>query len=236
MPQPTCNMVCEFCVTEDDMETMTLQRAVELLHQMKSAGVEIVVLGGGEPLLWKPGIFNLAIEAQKLGFFVQLGTNGILLPQGFEKIDVIDRWVIPLESVNPSAHNRMRRYKNQHHQIIIEVLGKLKVARKSVTISTVVTTWNQSEILELAEFLRNYQTDSNHVHAWHLYQFVPEGRGGGSEKAQELQLPFSEYQNIFTLVKEKKLPFRIFKRSSMYNSRDVQFYFLETGQVKSKSI
>jgi MoaA/NifB/PqqE/SkfB family radical SAM enzyme len=235
MPQPECNMVCEFCVTEDKMGTMTLEQGIVLLQEMKKAGVEIIVLGGGEPFLWKPGILNLAKAAKDLGFFVQVGTNGILLPEEFEKVDVVDRWVIPLESATASAHNRMRRYKNHHHQTILSVLEKLKSAKKSVTISTVVTTWNQSEFLDLAEFLREYHSGTNHIHAWHLYQFVPEGRGGSTLRAQDLQLPQEEYQRIFSLLKAKNLPFKIFKRSSMYHSKDVQFYYFEAGRIFSKS-
>jgi MoaA/NifB/PqqE/SkfB family radical SAM enzyme len=235
MPQPSCNMICEFCVTEDQMGAMSLEQGMALLDQMKLSQVEIVVLGGGEPFLWKPGILNLARYAKNLGFTVQVGTNGILIPEGFETFNEVDRWVIPIESHRAETHNRMRRYKKQHHQIIMKILEKLKAAQKAVTLSTVLTEWNKADILDLARYLNKYNSETHHIHAWHIYQFVPEGRGGASPGAQELPLSIEEYNHYFSEIKKLNLSFKVLKRPSMYNSKDVQFYYFENERLLTKS-
>ncbi len=97
-----------------------------------------------------------------------MGTNGTLLPQGFEHISCIDRYVLPLESMDVKSHDAMRKFGESHHGMIMECLERLKKARKSLTLSTVITDFNKDDILELANFIREYDRDTEHVHAWHL--------------------------------------------------------------------
>ncbi len=234
--QPACNMHCTFCVTEDNFDAMTFPQAIALLKHLKQIGVRSVVIGGGEPFDWQNGnLIEVAQAAHDLKFkTVQIGTNGINLPEGFENIEAITRYVIPIESAKPEPHNRMRLYRNHHHEIILDRLAKLKHAKKSVTLSTVITEVNKDTILELAEFLRAYHADSNHVHAWHLYQFIPIGRGGALH-APELQIPEIAYQNIYESVQALTLPFKTYRRTDMYASKTVDFFWYHKNQIQRGS-
>ncbi len=107
MLQPSCNLTCPFCITEEGLESLTFENAVGLLDRFAAQGVTNVVLGGGEPTLWRHDVFRLAAAAKARGLFVQLGTNGVRLPDGFENHEAVDRYVLPLEAADPAIHERM---------------------------------------------------------------------------------------------------------------------------------
>ncbi len=228
--QPHCNMHCTFCITEDGFDVMTFAQGLDLLVGLRAAGVSTVVIGGGEPFDWPHDPLRLAAEARRLGFLVQIGTNGIALPEGFERLACVDRWVLPLESIDPEPHNRMRLYRDRHHQIILSRLAALREARKSVTISTVITQANHEAVFEIAEFLREEQRRGGHIHAWHLYQFIPAGRGGAVH-GPALRLEPEGYDRIVDRVQSMNLPFRVYRRSDMYRSRTVDFFWYEGGRI-----
>jgi molybdenum cofactor biosynthesis enzyme MoaA len=83
-----CNLRCVGCRYGRDFmsgEQLPLQKVKELLDDAKAAGVELVRLYGGEPLL-HPDLPDMVRHAVKLGLSVYVTTNGILLKQ---KIDAL---------------------------------------------------------------------------------------------------------------------------------------------------
>lgn len=232
--QPQCNMTCTFCVTEDDFEPMAFDAAVALLDHLVERGVRTVVLGGGEPFAWAGGVVALAREAKARGLLVQVGTNGVALPAGYASLECIDRWVLPLESVDPRVHEAMRLHGRGHHGVVVERLRELQRAARSVTVSTVLTAVNVHGLSDLARHLADYHAVGHNVHAWHLYQFLPLGRGGRRHR-DELSLPPDVYQAACAEVQQLELPFRVFRRSDMYRSRTVEFYWSHRGRVVAGS-
>ncbi|MEW6742299.1 MAG: radical SAM protein [Planctomycetota bacterium] len=228
--QPHCNMTCDFCVTEDDFDRMTPAQVTTLLEHLRRRRFTAVVFGGGEPFAWPGDLVAITEHARRLGFMVQVGTNGTVLPDGFARISSIDRYVLPLEAVRPEIHDRMRRWPGGHHAVIMRRLGDLKEARRSVTLSTVVTAINLDEIVAIGRFLAHYHRDAQHVHAWHLYRFLPLGRGG-SVNAEALEIPETEYRRIVREVRHLRLPFKVFKRADMYDSKTVEFFWCSEGRV-----
>ena len=77
-------MSCNFCITEDHFDAMSYAQASHLLDVLKQEGFQSVVLGGGEPFMWPGNVITLAEEAKGKGFIVQIGTNALALPEGFE--------------------------------------------------------------------------------------------------------------------------------------------------------
>ncbi len=229
---PGCNMTCNFCITEDRFGSFTFAEAVGLLDQIKSCGIQNIVMGGGEPTLWPHDPFRLAEEAKAMGFFVQLGTNGIKLPENFAKHPAIDRYVLPLESTEAHVHNEMRIYKKGHHPLILERLHRLRENKKSVTVSTVVTQKNRTHLEKLACFLRDYQKGGGLLHAWHLYKFIPEGRGGRPNE-KELLLQDNEFDEDCKKIKGSDWGFPVFRRENMLHSKSVAFYWMEGGTLHS---
>jgi pyruvate-formate lyase-activating enzyme len=228
---PGCNMTCNFCGAEDTFDTMSIQAATKLLEFIQSRSINNVVLGGGEPFTWPGDVVALSEKAKEMGFFVQVGTNGVDLPAGFESLQSMDRYILPLESIDPYVHNSMRFYKNKHHQTVIDCLLKLEAAKKQMTISTVVTRMNGRNLDEMALFLKEIHCRSGLIHAWHLYKFLPEGRSG-RKNAPGLSLTDQEYQNICTPLKNMDLGFPVYRRKDMYHSLEVDFFWMEKGEVK----
>ena len=223
-------MSCTFCVTEDNFDALEFETALRLLDQLVEQGFRSVIFGGGEPLTWRGDVFVLAAEAQHRGLHVQIGTNGINLPDDFTHRDCVDRYVLPLESVDAAVHDAMRIHHRSHHATILERMTALREAGKSLTVSTVLTATNCHGVLDLAAFLADYHGQAQNVHAWHLYQFLPLGRGG-RPNTQQLAVPAEEYRRLCRQVKAQNLPFRIFQRTDMYRPNTIEFFWGKSGQV-----
>jgi len=230
--QPQCNMTCTFCVTEDDFDSFSYELAMQLLGELALRGVRSVTFGGGEPFAWPGDVVLLAREAKRMGLHVQIGTNGVAVPADFAELACIDRFVLPLESADTAIHDAMRKHTPSHHALILKRLEALSRVGRSVTLSTVLTAHNQDCVPELGEFLRSYHAAAENVHAWHLYQFLPLGRGG-RRHAANLQIPAEDFHKACALAKQMDLPFRVFKRVDMYHSRTVEFFWCSDGKIES---
>lgn len=222
MLTPACGMSCGFCVTEP-FRAMDFGQALSLLEGLRGQGVRRLVLGGGEPFSWKHGTVSLAARAKAMGFHVQVGTNGIDLPEGFERLESIDRYVLPLESMDAAVHDALRVFSRSHHAIILDRLERLRADGKSVTVSTVVTRQNIGGLGGLGRFLEGYRLRGGLLHAWHLYRFLPVGRGGRLH-AERLDIDEADYHQACDAVKRAGLGFPVYKRTDMYRSSTVGFF------------
>jgi MoaA/NifB/PqqE/SkfB family radical SAM enzyme len=231
MLHPGCNMACSFCITNNSFDVMSLDKASQLLTYLKGVGMVDVILGGGEPFAWTYDLLSLANQAKEMGFMVQVGTNGIALPKNFENQECIDRYILPLESMDENTHNTMRFYKSRHHSLILHRLAQLKNSQKEVTLSTVVTRHNVNDLDQTAEYLREYQASGGQIHAWHLYQFIPEGRGG-KLNATSLSISPANYFEACQRIKQKELGFTVYRRNNMYQSQTVGFFWFQDGKLQ----
>jgi len=211
---------------------MTDAQALDLLRQLKAGDFKSIVFGGGEPFQWPGKLLALTEEAKKMGFLVQVGTNAVALPENYQYIQSIDRYVLPLESSLSAVHNRMRFYKNRHQELIIDRLSRLRDAKKSVTLSTIITRVNRDDLRPLALFLKEFNALSPFIHAWHLYKFIPQGRGG-RKNASDLMIPDEAYASVCDGLKSMDLPFKVYQRKDMYHSRTVDFFWYKDGLLRS---
>src|SRR3546814_11041765 len=76
-----CNLTCRHCYAtsadspfRNELSTTEALRVIDDLH---AAGVRVLILSGGEPLL-RPDLFKLAGYAREQGFVVALSSNGTL--------------------------------------------------------------------------------------------------------------------------------------------------------------
>jgi len=228
---PSCNLSCPFCITEDRLASLSWDQAVALLDRFEARGVTNVVLGGGEPTLWPHDVFRLAAVAKARGMFVQLGTNGVRLPEGFERKETIDRYVLPLESATPAIHDRMRPGRGEHHALILRRLDVLRAAAKSTTIGTIVTSWNVAGIPALADLLRGLDPAGDWLHSWHLYRFLPRGRGG-EVHAPELGIEVGAYRAACAAAKSAGCPFPVYMRPNMYRAETVEYGWGTNGTLR----
>ena len=89
-----CNLTCKHCyATSADSEfrnELDTTEALGVIDQLHEAGVRVLILSGGEPLL-RDDIFQLADYARDKGFYVALSTNGTLIDeQNIERIAAAD--------------------------------------------------------------------------------------------------------------------------------------------------
>ncbi|MDZ7753439.1 MAG: heme d1 biosynthesis radical SAM protein NirJ [Gammaproteobacteria bacterium] len=77
-----CNLTCRHCYsTSADIDfagELTTEEVLEVMDDLRSYGVGVLILSGGEPLL-RPDIFEISREAKTRGFYVGLSSNGTLI-------------------------------------------------------------------------------------------------------------------------------------------------------------
>ena len=103
-----------------------------------------------------------------------------------------------------------------------------------MTISTIVTKPNLNSVGSVGEFLGDYISRGGQVHAWHIYKFLPQGRGGTSHES-ELTVTEAEYDHAYNQAKSLNLPVRLFMRRDMYHSKEVDFFWVENGVIRQGS-
>ncbi|MCD6310562.1 MAG: PqqD family peptide modification chaperone [Candidatus Eremiobacteraeota bacterium] len=105
-----CNLTCKYCYNSPPVpEDIPEDIAISLIDQAKELGARYLVIGGGEPLLYKK-IWNLLEYATPV---IQTGlvTNGILLtPENCKRLSEMDNLSIQLslEGVEAEIHEAMR--------------------------------------------------------------------------------------------------------------------------------
>jgi MoaA/NifB/PqqE/SkfB family radical SAM enzyme len=229
---PQCDMACRFCASELGFDAMTFEEALALLAALRPTPITHVVLGGGEPFLWMPGVARLAAAAQGIGFHVQICTNGVPLPEGFEGLPGVDRFILPLESTDPARHDAARIWgAGGHHALVLRRLESLRRAGREVTISTVVTRRNLADLPGLGAFLRNQAEQGLRLHAWHLYRFLPVGRGGAIHGA-DLAVDPAAYRAACDAEQAAGLPFTVYRRDDMLRASSVAYLWREGGTLR----
>ncbi len=87
-----CNLTCRHCYSisadKDFAGELSYAEVIRVMTDLKSAGVSVLILSGGEPLL-REDIFDISAQAREMGFYVGLSTNGTLIDQS--NIDAIAR-------------------------------------------------------------------------------------------------------------------------------------------------
>lgn len=229
---PQCNMSCRFCITRDGFDRMVPAGVRGLLDGLAGLGIEDVILGGGEPLAWPHDILDPAGHACGLGMTVQLGTNGIALTRRLMRSPDLHRFILPLESADPRIHDRMRQARGGHHALVLDRLDALAELGREVTVSTVITRANRDGLPGLAEWLAAYRARGGRLHAWHLYRFLAQGRGG-SLSAAALGLRDADYHGACDALRAAFPDLPVVKRPDMTRSRTVGFYWQENGSVRA---
>ncbi len=233
-----CAMRCRFCISDARLSSMDRPQYLAALETLHARGFDQIVVGGGEPCEW-PGDWRYAVrEAKARGFHVQLGTNGVLLPEGFARVHGVDRFVLPLDASHAELHNNLRRSAPagagtcaDHYSLIQSRLEALRRAGREVTVSTVVNAANLAETAAIGKWLSHYVEKGGCVHAWHLYRFIPSGRGG-ARHAAALDISDEAYEAAVHTARRTAGSLRVFKRPDMRHSLTVDFFWQEGAHLK----
>jgi heme d1 biosynthesis radical SAM protein NirJ len=109
-----CNLTCKHCYSisadTDFPGELSTAEVFAVMDDLRSFGVPVLILSGGEPLL-RPDIFEIGARAKRLGFYVGLSSNGTMIDRGnIERIGEVgfDYVGVSLDGIR-ATHDRFRR-------------------------------------------------------------------------------------------------------------------------------
>ncbi len=235
---PNCDMGCTFCASDLGFDRLGFEQVCELIEGLWAAGYRVLVLGGGEPALWRDGekrLFDLAVIAKKLGFVVQINTNGIRLDGGFETWPGVDRFIFPMDGASAARHDSLRVMLGSepegHFELVQKRVDACVRSGRGFTIGTVVTQKNRGELGELVDWMQARVAQGAKIHAWHLYRFQAVGRGG-TRADEELGLSSLDFKAICGEAKVAGLPFPVWRRDDMLRSTTVEYFWFQNGKLR----
>ncbi|WP_374287378.1 heme d1 biosynthesis radical SAM protein NirJ [Pseudomonas fluvialis] len=177
-----CNLTCKHCyATSADSEfrnELDTTEALGVIDQLHEAGVRVLILSGGEPLL-RDDIFQLADYARDKGFYVALSTNGTLIDeQNIERIaaadfDYVGISIDGLEAVHDEWRQLKGSFAASMHAIYLCRARGIRVGLR-----TTLTQHNYPQLPALLELMRAHD-----VQKFYLSHLNYSGRGKRSRGA-----------------------------------------------------
>jgi heme d1 biosynthesis radical SAM protein NirJ len=176
-----CNLTCKHCyatsadsVFRDELDTAAALQVIDDLHD---AGVRVLILSGGEPLL-RDDLFQLSAYARGKGFFLALSTNGTLIDaSNIQQIseahfDYVGISIDGLEAI----HDEFRQLKGS----FARSMAAIRLCREQgirVGLRTTLTQQNHAQLPRLLDLMNEYD-----VQKFYLSHLNYSGRGKRSRK------------------------------------------------------
>lgn len=171
-----CNLTCKHCyatsadsVFRDELDTVAALKVIDDLHD---AGVRVLILSGGEPLL-REDLFQLSRHARDRGLFLALSTNGTLITAdnieriGAAQFDYVGISIDGLEA----THDEFRQLKGS----FARSMAAIRLCREQgirVGLRTTLTRQNHPQLPQLLGLMREYD-----VQKFYLSHLNYSGRG-----------------------------------------------------------
>ena len=181
-----CPFDCKMCYVhrkENDCEAIKQEKSTEwwinLIEEAKNAGMLMILLTGGEPLLRKD-FEAIYLHAKKTGLLVSVNTNGLLIDD--EKVKFFSE--NPPQRLNITLYGASEEtYRNlcgngAAYEKVIEAITKLKQAGVRVKLNFTATQYNAHDAEKIFEFAKNLELPIQSV----TYMFPPARIGGESER------------------------------------------------------
>ncbi|NLA13671.1 MAG: radical SAM protein [Tissierellia bacterium] len=201
-----CNLYCKHCYRESGPEKMDDELSTEegkkLLDQIVKAGMKVIVLSGGEPMI-RDDIFELISYAKSIGMTVLMGSNGTLIDkEKAEKLKSsgLNAIAISIDSLDSEKHNLFRGSENAF-QKAIEGANNCVEADIRVQLNCTVTKQNLDEIERIADYAYELGAASSHM----LF-LVDTGRG---KNIKEASLDIKEYKKAINRIIDKDIELNI---------------------------
>jgi len=158
-----CNFRCGYCdawkLGMKSKNELNTEECIDIIKQAGKAGVCILGITGGEPLL-REDIGILITEAKKSGMSVNINTNASLLEKKAELLinSGLDSITISVESHRAKLHDYIRNFKGSFN-LIQKGIEKLKKVRKydkpRIMVRANVTRINYKEIGKFIEYWKS---------------------------------------------------------------------------------
>lgn len=175
-PLYTCNLACRGCTTERHTGKLADRLSPEqCLKAVEDAGVPIVALCGGEPMLY-PELPELLAELVKRGKYVILCTNALLLDTKFFGIVPPDRHIFVNVHLDGLAktHDHVCNRPGVWQRAIDMIKQSKERGYITVTNCTVFKETDIDEFEELCKLLTSLKIDGIMVSPGYSYQSVQE--------------------------------------------------------------
>lgn len=178
-----CPLDCKMCYIhrkENDCDAMRREKSAEwwlgLAGQAQKAGMLMLLLTGGEPLLRKD-FDEIYLGAKKLGLLVSVNTNGLLIDDArveFFAANPPQKLNVSLYGASPETYGELCGNANACEKVFSAV-RKLKTAGIDVKLNFTVTQYNSRDAQKIYEFAKELAIPVQTV----TYMFPPVRVCGG---------------------------------------------------------
>ncbi len=172
-----CNLRCLHChvsAREPMPDELSLPEAMHAVDEMKMLGTQALIISGGEPLTRKNFVLQLAEYCNDVGIIPAMLTNGLLLTPEVA-VELKDAGIkavgIPIDSVNPETHDKLRNLPGTFNKAVKAIKTCLELDLE-VVITTMALKGTFEEMPQRIRFLEDLGVDQVAV-----YDLIPVGRG-----------------------------------------------------------
>lgn len=172
-----CNLRCLHChvsARTPMSNELSLKEAMQAIDEMVDLGTKAIIFSGGEPLLRKEFVLALSEYCVDAGIIPAMLTNGVLLNSKVAwelKEAGILAVGLPIDSVNPAIHDRLRNVPGSFQKAVDAISTCL-----DVDLEVVVTTMALKSTFEEVPHRIDYIADLG-VDELAVYDLIPVGRG-----------------------------------------------------------
>jgi len=176
-----CNLTCKHCYAtsadKDFAGELDYPEVCNVMDDLKTFGVPVLILSGGEPLMRKD-IFDISHRAKDMGFYVGLSSNGTLITEdNIQRIaDVGYDYVgISLDGIGAN-HDRFRRREGAYE----EALRGIRLCHAAGIKVGLRFTLTQDNAVDLPAILNLLETEN--IDKFYLSHLNYAGRGNVNRK------------------------------------------------------
>lgn len=198
-----CNLKCIHCYSESSSKNyegeLTTDEAREMIRDLASFGVPVLLFSGGEPLL-RDDIFDLGAYARELGIRPVISTNGTMINKAVaEKIKAAGfAYVgISLDGIN-ETNDKFRGVKGAFDAAVRAFENCLSISQK-VGLRLTMTRSNVGDLPEIFNFIDNIG-----IPRACFYHLVYSGRGNN---IQDNDLTHDQTREAMELIMRRTLDF-----------------------------
>ncbi|PVX25593.1 MAG: hypothetical protein CW691_04130 [Candidatus Bathyarchaeum sp.] len=199
-----CNLRCLHChadAREAFPNELTVKEATQAIDEMAALGTEALIFSGGEPLLRKELVLQLANYCTDVGIMPAMLTNGVLINHkvAYELKEAgILAVGIPVDSPDPELHDRLRNVRGTFDKALRGIRACIDMDLE-VIITTMALKSNFATVPQMIDFVSGIGVDQVAI-----YDLVPNGRGKDMRDDMMLQEQREQVIRYLQRMQEEK--------------------------------
>lgn len=154
-----CNLKCTWCDTKYTWD-WTVYKTQEYLIELSSEEIEreilnynckYLVVTGGEPLMQQKQVIPLLMDLKNQGFFLEIETNGTILPDQ-RLFSIVDHW-----SVSPKLQNSGNSQSDREIEAVYKLFNSLNTCHFKYVMQS------ETDLEEVDELIQKYDISPEKV-------------------------------------------------------------------------